>query len=73
LKLTLEAWASAQFDPPPKIGTLRAWAKSGRIVPEPVKVGRTWMVDAWAQYCPTQAAVNTEGLSSRAAAILMAA
>ncbi len=74
MKITLEAWAHHQFDPSPKIGTLRAWAASGQIVPAPVKVGRLWMVDEHAEYTPLpRHRIHTEGLSDRALSILKAA
>ncbi|MBI5330104.1 MAG: excisionase [Betaproteobacteria bacterium] len=74
MKITLEAWASRHFDPPPKISTLRAWAGSGLIVPAPIKVGRLWMVEDEAEYSPTsRQRVHTQGLSDRALSILTAA
>lgn len=56
--ITLEIWAARHFDPPPKIGTLRAWAGSGLIYPAPLKIGRRWMVDEQAVYRPAQLKVN---------------
>ena len=50
MKLTLETWAKRNYEMPPKLPTLRRWAKQGLILPLPVKVGRTWMVDSSAQY-----------------------
>lgn len=74
MKITLEAWASRKFDPPPKIGTLRAWAGNGLITPAPIKVGRLWMVEEEAEYSPlSRQLVHTEGLSDRALTILKAA
>ena len=76
-RVTLEAWAEANFDPPPTIATLRAWARQQRIQPAPIKVGRTWYVAADAQYgAPESDASNgvaISGMSDRAAAILRAA
>lgn len=77
-RITLEAWASANFSPPPTLPTLRAWARQQRIQPAPVKVGRTWYVEPCAQYdaagrVSVQALVVCDGLSERAAAILRAA
>jgi hypothetical protein len=43
-KITLMAWAAQEFDPPPAERTLRLWVKEGRIVPAPIKVGRTYYV-----------------------------
>lgn len=49
-KITLTAWAARQFDPPPTDNTLRTWARSGRIVPAPLKIGRTYFVEPTAQH-----------------------
>ena len=75
MKITLEAWAARNFDPPPKIGTLRAWAKAGSIRPAPLRIGRYLMVDDSAQYVPFSAPMpaNADSLSDRAAQILKAA
>ncbi|MDP2026412.1 excisionase [Sulfuriferula sp.] len=70
--ITLTAWAERQFDPAPKLPTLRAWAASGRISPAPIKVGRTWMVRQDAEYC-VASYPNHDDLSARARAILSAA
>ena len=75
-RITLEAWAAANFDPAPTMPTLRAWARQGRIHPAPVKAGRTWYVEESAQYGTAQAApaeVQIGGLSERAAGIFRAA
>lgn len=73
-KLTLSTWAAQQFEKPPKITTLRNWAASGRILPQPIKVGRDWMVEADAEYIPKQAAsqpaANEAEMSPRALGIL---
>ena len=71
-KLTLTTWAARQFEKPPKIATLRNWAASGRICPQPVKIGRDWMVDPGAEYVPrtSGAAANDAELSPRVRAIL---
>lgn len=48
---TLEAWASSKFgEHAPTIGTLRRWARDGKIYPMPRKVGRDWMVSPSADY-----------------------
>lgn len=74
MRITLEAWAEENFRPAPKIHTLRAWAKTGRIVPPPVKVGRLWMVETTAQFCPAEShSYQATGLSDRASKILKAA
>lgn len=44
-KITLTAWAAKHFDPPPVENTLRIWARNGRIVPAPLKIGRTYFVE----------------------------
>lgn len=49
-KILLTEWAKAQFDPPPGIGTLRAWAKTKQILPYPEKIAGKWMVDENAKY-----------------------
>jgi predicted site-specific integrase-resolvase len=74
MHITLESWAENNFRPAPKIHTLRAWAKSGRIVPAPIKVGRRLMVQEHARYCPAEVpAPDVAGLSDRAARILQSA
>ena len=49
-KITLHAWAAKQFDPPPVENTLRIWARSGRIISTPVKIGRTYWVEPTARH-----------------------
>ncbi len=49
-KITLLAWAAQQFDPPPVENTLRIWARNGRIIPPPVKIGRTYWVEPTAKH-----------------------
>lgn len=49
-KVTLSAWAADQYDPPPADRTLRLWVKEGRIVPAPVKIGRTYYVSPNAKH-----------------------
>lgn len=46
LNVTLTAWAASQFDPPPAERTIRLWVREGRIVPAPLKIGRTYYVVA---------------------------
>lgn len=71
MKITLDTWAARNFDPPPTLPTLRTWARSGHIQPAPVKVGRTWYVDADAAYTAgAHGNVDASGLSERAAGIL---
>lgn len=71
MKITLQAWATRQFDPPPKIATLRSWASSGQIVPPPIKVGRTWMVDEEAEYRLLIRMEPVTEMSAKAARILI--
>lgn len=48
---TLEAWASAKFgEHAPCVGTLRRWARDGKIYPAPKKHGRAYYVSERAQY-----------------------
>lgn len=49
-KITLTAWAARQFDPAPCENTLRIWARNGRIIPAPMKIGRTYYVEPTAQH-----------------------
>lgn len=44
-KITLQAWAARHFEQPPVENTLRIWARQGRIVPTPIKIGRTYYVE----------------------------
>lgn len=51
--IRLEDWATAIYgDAAPKLGTLRRWAREGRITPAPVKHGRAYFVPAMARYVP---------------------
>lgn len=43
-KITLHAWASSNFSPPPSPKTLRAWARNLWIYPYPEKTGREYRV-----------------------------
>jgi hypothetical protein len=50
-EITLEEWASEKFgERAPHIGTLRRWARDGKIYPAPRKVGRDWLVRPHADY-----------------------
>lgn len=49
-KIALPAWAAQQLDPASTENTLRAWARSGRIVPAPLKIGRTYWVEPTAKH-----------------------
>lgn len=50
MKVTLAAWAARHFEHPPVENTLRIWARQGRIVPTPIKIGRTYYVEPTAQH-----------------------
>lgn len=50
MKVTLTTWAARHFEQPPVENTLRIWARQGRIVPTPVKIGRTYYVEPTAQH-----------------------
>jgi hypothetical protein len=41
----LEAWAQDHFDPVPSLWTLRTMARTGKIQPAAVKVGKAYYVD----------------------------
>lgn len=62
-KITLTAWAAKQFDPPPAERTLRLWVSEGRIVPAPLKIGRTYYVEPTARHIAEIA--QSGGLLSR--------
>lgn len=50
-EIPLETWAAAKFgEHAPSIGTLRRWARDGKIYPTPRKIGRDWMVSPRADY-----------------------
>jgi len=49
-KITLQAWAAKNFDPPPSLYTLRKWARDCWIWPLPEKVGRDWRVEEDAKF-----------------------
>lgn len=71
-KITLSAWAAMNFDPPPQMPTLRAWAKRRLISPKPQKIGRVWMVHPDAEYLqpPKPAPDLPDNISPRVRAIL---
>lgn len=48
----LTEWSRRKFDPPPSIRTLRQWARSGRIHPSPIRLGRQYRVKEDAEYVP---------------------
>lgn len=48
---TLEEWARERYgERPPFIGTVRRWAREGKIYPLPQKQGRAYFVVKSAQY-----------------------
>lgn len=50
--MTLEQWAKAKFgdNAPKNVTTLRRWARAGKIIPPPNKVGKNYMVKPDAKY-----------------------
>jgi predicted site-specific integrase-resolvase len=49
--MPLDAWASAKFGVhAPCVGTLRRWARDGKIFPAPKKIGRSYYVSERAEY-----------------------
>lgn len=49
--LTLTGWAEQLLGAhAPCIGTLRRWAREGRITPQPVKYGKLYFVERNAKY-----------------------
>lgn len=49
--MSLERWAEQKYgDDSPSIGTLRRWARDGKIYPAPVKQGRSYFVQPDAEY-----------------------
>ncbi|MBJ2211287.1 excisionase [Pseudomonas carnis] len=50
--ITLAAWASLNFDPVPSMNTVRKWARDGRLVPAPIKHGRSYYIAPDARYSP---------------------
>ncbi|RUR65873.1 excisionase [Variovorax guangxiensis] len=57
-KIRLTAWAALHFDPPPAERTLRLWGREGRVIPPPLKIGRTYYIDQDAQHVAEIAAVG---------------
>jgi predicted site-specific integrase-resolvase len=49
--LPLADWAKLLLgDHAPCVGTLRKWAREGRINPQPVKMGKLYVVERHARY-----------------------
>ena len=61
--VSLEIWADRKYDPPPHANTLRAWARDGKIIPTPIKSGRTYYVHPQARH--VNELLNASRLTSR--------
>lgn len=48
--ITLAEWAALMFSKVPHANTLNRWVHEGRIQPQPMKVGRAWLVKPSAEY-----------------------
>lgn len=48
--IPLPDWGALNFDPVPSVRTLRSWASSGKIHPQPVLVGREYRCRPDAEY-----------------------
>jgi predicted site-specific integrase-resolvase len=46
VKVKLEAWAAARYDPAPSLWVLRRWCRDGEIYPPPELVGRNYYVES---------------------------
>lgn len=66
MKVTLTTWAASHFSPPPAERTLRLWVREGRIVPAPLKIGRTYYVEPTARHIAEVA--RSGGLMARLSA-----
>jgi predicted site-specific integrase-resolvase len=73
MKIQLTEWGARNYSPSPTIGTLRAWASTGQIVPPPEKVGRLLMVDENAVRVPLPDVSEAGKMSDRALHIFKAA
>lgn len=49
-KITLQAWAAAQYEKVPHRNTLYRWAKNGWIFPIPQKHGKGYVVEPHARF-----------------------
>lgn len=56
--IPLREWAKQTLAPPPSIRTLRAWARTGRIYPKPMLIGREYRVREDAVLIDLQAHVH---------------
>lgn len=52
-RIQLSMWAERRYEKPPSSRTLRRWAVSGNIIPRPQKEGRSFWVEAHAEYIDT--------------------
>ncbi len=50
--ISLIEWDKLSFEKPHCLNTLRKWARSGMIQPQPKKVGREYLVIPTARYTP---------------------
>lgn len=50
MQVTLEKWAAAKLSPAPAKRTLQRWAREGKSVPVPKKIGRNYYVQEDAEY-----------------------
>lgn len=64
-KLTLAEWAKKRFASPPAERTLRLWVKAQRIIPAPIKIGRTYYVEQGARHVAEIAASPRGSLVDR--------
>lgn len=58
--ITLQEWDALYYSKPHSIRTLRSWAASGLIQPQPQKHGREYMVQENAVYCSAMKAANDD-------------
>lgn len=57
--MRLESWATEKYgDDKPSVNTLRRWAREGHIYPTPTKQGRSYYVQANAEYLDFGVAAN---------------
>jgi len=70
VKITLTEWGSRNYSPPPSIGQLKTWVRTGQIFPAPERVGRTWMLDEKSARVPLVEYQPIEQMSKRALSIL---
>jgi predicted site-specific integrase-resolvase len=48
--VSLKEWAETNYSKVPHISTLLRWVNEGRIQPQPMKHGKSWMVRPHAEY-----------------------